>query len=101
MRQKRIGPEQRAELAASKSAAAIEGLKPFTGIVATFGPARLIRWPQRLSQIEPPAMTSSLRSADAQYRIRFPPVLEERQRQLRTSTVIFPLKKSENPVSTG
>ena len=30
MRQKRIDPEQRAELAASQPAAAIEGLRPFT-----------------------------------------------------------------------
>jgi hypothetical protein len=30
MRQKRIDPEQRAELIASKPAAAIEGLRPFT-----------------------------------------------------------------------
>jgi hypothetical protein len=30
MRQKRIDPQQRAELAASKPAAAIEGLRPFT-----------------------------------------------------------------------
>jgi DNA-binding MarR family transcriptional regulator len=30
MRQKRIAPEQRAELAASKPAAGIEGLRPFT-----------------------------------------------------------------------
>ena len=30
MRQKRIDPKQRAELAASQPAAAIEGLKPFT-----------------------------------------------------------------------